>query len=404
MAHQRNALTAGIFILATIALVTTGIILIAGPSMFAVKRSYQARFPISVDLAGLRVGDDVRLGGSKLGSVTAIEIVTEEAEPHTIVRFAIPTRVRLKTDAQINVSASFTGLAQLNIPVIGSGPDATEKDVLAGRGGGLGAVLESMQRLAPKVDATITDVQLAVASVRSNTIPKFNSTLAAYERIGTRGVELIDHVQTKVDPAFERYNAVAENAALAAKNIGDLVGPNNGELRSSLTNVKELTAELKVKVPALVDRVAGITEKVAATLDRAGDMLEKFKDTGENAKVASATVRELVARNSGRIESIIVSSRASAENLRLASSEIRRSPWRLLYKPSKDEMLNQDLFNATREFAEGASQLADVATTLQGLRDSGTATEAELNTVLEQLEESFKQFKNVEKRLYDEVR
>jgi hypothetical protein len=66
--------------------------------------------------------------------------------------------------------------------------------------------------------------------------------------------------------------------------------------------------------------------------------------------------------------------------------------------------LNQDLFNATREFAEGAAQLADVATTLQGLRDSGTATEAEINTVLQQLDESFKQFKNVEKRLYDEVR
>jgi ABC-type transporter Mla subunit MlaD len=404
MANERNALKAGIFIMATIALVVTGIILIAGPSMFAVKRTYQAKFPISVDLAGLRVGDDVRLGGSKLGAVTGIDIVTDAPEPHTLVTFAIPTRVRLKTDAQVSVSASFTGLAQLNIPVIGSGPDATEKDILIGRGGGLNAVLENFQRIGPKVEATISEVQSVVTDVRTNTMPKVNTTLAAYEKVGTRGVELIDHVRTKVDPAFDQYNKVTENAAQAAKNIGDLVGPGNGELRSSLTNVRELTEDLKEKVPVLVDRIAGLTEKVATTLDRASDMLEKFKDTGENARVTSATIRELVARNSGRIESIIVSSRASAENLRLATSEIRRSPWRLLYKPSKDEMLNQDLFNATREFAEGAAQLADVATTLQGLRDSGTATEAEINTVLQQLEESFKQFKNVEKRLYDEVR
>ena len=156
MANERNALKAGIFILVTIALVVTGIVLIAGPSMFAVKRTYQAKFPLSVDLAGLRVGDDVRLGGSKLGSVTGIEIMTDDAEPHTLVTFAIPTRVRLRTDAQVSVSASFTGLAQLNIPVIGSGPEATEKDVLAGRGGGLNAVRENFQRIAPKVEAAIT--------------------------------------------------------------------------------------------------------------------------------------------------------------------------------------------------------------------------------------------------------
>lgn len=406
MAQERNALKAGTFILFTIALIVTGIVLIAGPDWFTPKRLYQAKFPLNVDLAGLRAGDDVRLGGSKLGSVVDIEVVTPEAgEPYTIVKFNMPTRIRLKTDAQVSVSASFTGLAQLNIPVVGLGADATDKDLLVGRGGGLNAVIETVQRLTPKVEETVDTVQTAISDIKSNTIPKVNSTLDAYKQVGDSGVELVAHVRSKVDPAVERYNNIAIQAERAAKNAGDLLGDgNDGQVKTTMNDVKAMVAELKTKVPALVDRISGLTEKVAGTLDRASDTLEKFKETAENARVATNNVREIIARNATRIDAIINSTRTSAENIRLATSEIRRSPWRLLYKPSKEEMLNQDLFNAAREFAEGASRLADTVDTLKGLKDSGTATDAEIQSMLNALNEAFEQFKNVEKRLYDEVK
>ena len=51
-----------------------------------------------------------------------------------------------------------------------------------------------------------------------------------------------------------------------------------------------------------------------------------------------------------RIISRIFSLKSSSDNLKGASAEIRRSPWRLLYHPGPGELDNLELYDAARQF------------------------------------------------------
>src|SRR5689334_21497939 len=76
MTRKRNALRAGIFIILSIVLAITVIIGIKGLDRLLdpVEKRY-ARFTLQDDLGGLRVGDDLRIGGFKVGQVREIEVV-----------------------------------------------------------------------------------------------------------------------------------------------------------------------------------------------------------------------------------------------------------------------------------------------------------------------------------------
>src|SRR3954451_19781071 len=84
MAKQRNNLKAGIFILVSVALIVTIILSITGLQRFIMpEQERTVSFRLSDDLGGLRVGDEVRLGGFKVGTVRDIEVRNDvkEARP-----------------------------------------------------------------------------------------------------------------------------------------------------------------------------------------------------------------------------------------------------------------------------------------------------------------------------------
>jgi hypothetical protein len=47
----------------------------------------------------------------------------------------------------------------------------------------------------------------------------------------------------------------------------------------------------------------------------------------------------------------------TSQQLKLASIEMRRSPWKLLYRPSADELEHELLYDAARAFAVAAADL-----------------------------------------------
>src|SRR5215212_6922222 len=108
MNKKRNALRAGIFIILSVVLAVTIIIGIKGLDRLLdpVDKRY-ARFTLQDDLGGLRVGDDVRIGGFKVGQVREIEVVPPSDprlgkstaasskpidQPQILVTFAVPKK------------------------------------------------------------------------------------------------------------------------------------------------------------------------------------------------------------------------------------------------------------------------------------------------------------------------
>ena len=101
---------------------------------------------------------------------------------------------------------------------------------------------------------------------------------------------------------------------------------------------------------------------------------------------------------------MIASLKETGDNLKFGTAEIRRSPWRLLYKPSAGEMANLNLYDAARQFADGAGDLSDAATALRDALNAGDASDTDLQKLIEKLDKSFANFSSVEADLWKKVR
>src|SRR4051794_2440559 len=98
MKKDRNALKSGIFIVLTIAAFIAVVIAIKGIETWSMPKELRAvSFSLQDDVGGLQVGDDVRLGGYKVGTVKEILIVgaaeePSKEQPRVRVIFSFPKR------------------------------------------------------------------------------------------------------------------------------------------------------------------------------------------------------------------------------------------------------------------------------------------------------------------------
>ena len=122
-----------------------------------------------------------------------------------------------------------------------------------------------------------------------------------------------------------------------------------------------------------------------------------------NAKDLSAGARSVIVGNRSRLDAIVASIKTTGDNLKAASSEIRRSPWRLLYKPGKGEMANLNLYDSARQFAEGANDMNDAATALRDALASKDVDGKQLQALVDKLDKSFSGFQKVEAQLWERV-
>src|SRR5687767_3570193 len=75
MSKDRNALRAGIFIVVSIGLIVGVILSIKGLRQFVEPTQTRlVSFKLSDDIGGLRIGDEVRIGGYKVGAIEKIDL------------------------------------------------------------------------------------------------------------------------------------------------------------------------------------------------------------------------------------------------------------------------------------------------------------------------------------------
>src|SRR5262249_26891415 len=157
MPNERNALKAGIFIIVSIALIIGIIIGIKGVGRFLEPMQHQSiTFKLTDDIGGLSPGDDVRVGGAKVGVVRGVEFENkDDGTHHIVVRFTIPQRFVLKKDAIVSIQSTVTGVSVLNFSSLGSGDALADGEMLTGRPSALAALFDT----APDIMAAVHDVR-----------------------------------------------------------------------------------------------------------------------------------------------------------------------------------------------------------------------------------------------------
>src|SRR5437879_4995805 len=161
---DRNALKSGLFILVTIAAIIAIIVAIKGLDRFSAPSDRRAvSFSLQDDVGGLQIGDDVRVGGYKVGVVKDIVVVGADrpntAEPVRIrVEFTFPRRFALHRDAVLRIQTGVTGPSCINFESLGIGEMLPTREELAGHASKLGETLALLTRLGDPVQNILNTV------------------------------------------------------------------------------------------------------------------------------------------------------------------------------------------------------------------------------------------------------
>lgn len=373
--NDRSAFKAGLFILASLVLLLAIVISIKGlATIFTPVVERMVRFSLTDDIGGLRLGDDVRLGGFKIGVVRSIEVfgTGEGQEPGILIGFTSPTKYPLRKNAHIAVQGTLTGSSWLNIDDLGSGDELSAGDELIGHPSATAELLASLSKSTPELEALVHDVHTV-------TVPSVNT-------------------------AIEKSHKMIDSIDGAAGELRDVLGDTKSDIRGTMKNINEITTTAKAKLPKVMDDADALLVKVTQTIDNAHGTLDDLKAAMANTKELTDSAKAVLLGNRGKLDGIIASLKSTSDNLKGASVEIRRSPWRLLYKPAPGEMENLNLFDAARQFAEGANSVDDAATSLRDASRDPSADPERVKKLLEQLNQSFTNFKAVEMKLWQAVK
>jgi ABC-type transporter Mla subunit MlaD len=387
---QRDAFRAGVFMLLSIVLILVMVVAIKGfARVFEPAQVRAARFSLRDDLGGLQVGDNLRVAGFTVGEIQSIRLVTNVQKPYVRVTFTMPKKYTLRTGARVVIGGTITGTSWLNFESLGSGSPLAPGYVLTGHPSGLSHALATVASLAPQIKAMVTQVRTTTVPLINADLTKLGATAGSVGAAATSATSVLNAVHGQIKPVVVKYDLAADKAAYALDQAGKLL---HSGRKGAVMNVNDATEEIKNAIPGL--------------LSQARADLDEVHTTFTNGTAATAQARKLLAANGDRISGMIRALHGASVNLKTFAVEIRHSPWRLLYKPSKKDIDNVEIYDAVREFDQAARHLqraADVLKT-QAANEKTPAQRARMHELMAHLNATFIKFQQVEARFWKAVK
>jgi ABC-type transporter Mla subunit MlaD len=156
-------------------------------------------------------------------------------------------------------------------------------------------------------------------------------------------------------------------------------------------NPESLFSQMREDIPAITEQILHILDKVDKSL--------------ETAQSAIANIEGYTADE--RIDKIVDNLNEISINLKLTTREVRRAPWKLLYKPGPREFKIQSLVDSAGAFAAGAENLDSTALRLQKLAekaDSEVQSDRDrIEAMIQELQTSFDRFQEAEKEFWEQL-
>ncbi|MHC4769980.1 MAG: MlaD family protein [Planctomycetota bacterium] len=355
--RTRNNVRAGIFVSVSILVAVSSIIVLtdAWRALFQPTHEYTVIYDVSDGVQNLKSGADVLIGGMLMGEVAEVAARTDQRAFEQIeVTLAISRDIQLYEGAEIAIGSAIIGdnawieVSSVGNPDLGEPHDRQFTGISAPiLGGLLGAVS------ADDTEAMVADFQGAARNVR----------------------ELTERVNTQDWPRWaDRVDVVTEWAAKAAGDF-DAVFQDGRDL---LAEYKKLVAENRPSIDAAIENIkvgTGDAKEVARRVrEETVDKVHNLLDTGQAGMDTASEVVGKVNRDydvwEPDIRDALAAARLSGQQLKLFATELRRSPWKLLYRPQREEYEHELLYEATRSFAMAASDLKAASESARRITDA----------------------------------
>ena len=423
---SRNNVLAGLFVLAALALVMVVIIVMSNlGDAFVKKHDYIVRFSILDGAEGLDSGAPVKLGGQRVGRVTAAKIHDSEisGEPDFVdVTIQIPTKYTLYSDADVQLLKpllgsgssiniiSLTGMETAGVRYQGPPQRLHNGDMILGRLGPPGflapsdyakfqAILARMDRITgdvePRINTIMDNAGAAVADVKA-------ITADAREKWPVWSQQLSD-VIARVEKGSQSFDSIITNL----KDVATAVKDGVEDARKLIDKGRAVVDDNRASIDAVVKNIKEVTERVNGEWStKVTTLLDQGHDAMESAKATAKDVELLVAKNKPQLEGIIADATLAAQQLKLATVEIRASPWRLLYQPTKKELENELLYNSVRQYSEAIGELRAASESLKAIADraqsgGSVVDQKTLDAMTAKLRTAFDKYQDQERAFLD---
>ena len=377
-----NSVRAGAFLITSAFVGLVVILILSKSALFTRKSDYQVRFTMDEGVAGLDAGAEVRVSGLKVGRVVRIEQRFEAEE--ILVHIQMNADITLFKDAQVIRSQPLLGnYSWLNFSNLGSkakGKLEPGETIDAKTSGGLLATIVGPQN-AGRTTEMFTNMVAFTASLDDFARVQYPKSV----------VPMLDDAATAVATLRKDYEGWRGDITSSLKDASLSMKKLDTSMDDAVVTVKE--ARLAMEHFREVN-----IKQIDALLTDAQEGTERFASAMENLDI------ELTARIPD-LRAMMWDLRQSATQVKLATMEVRRSPWKLLYRPSGDELARENLYESARAFAIASSDLRVTGETLRATVDDTperfSSDPKFRETLRTQVLQSVERYEIAQKRLFD---
>lgn len=409
---SRNNVLAGLLVLGAAGASLVVIALLGGWKDTFGKVRRTVVFDINEGVAGLKSGSEVRLGGLKVGQVDSVAPRMENDQV-TAMEVAIeidPKAAPLRKGVVAFLEQGLLGsISNLNFNSLGTGEPLSETDIIDGRiaAPGFLAAAGYGDEQKTKVQTIIDDAEATMKKVRSE-VEEFSTKrekwYSNFDVITDDGKKVMagaaSFVEKDLPNSRDRANAALDEAKGLFADGRALIAEHKASIAETIKNAeagtktfRELGDQLKNQTIKLVeDAVTDARTKTNSALDTANTML--------------SNVSSSVSENVPVVRSMMAKFRLTGDQLAATLAEVRRSPWRLVYRPDKRDYEFELLYDSARAYAQSVSELSSAAEALKGLSDGGrlTAGDKSVDALLKDLAASMAKFQEAEGEFMRQVK
>lgn len=344
----------GFFVFSGVAVFAVIAVLLAKFDPFAKSTHYVIQFSVRDGVYGISKGSEVRIGGLARGAVTMVTPVFNDTGHIT----SIDVGVDIDEDVQIYTNATVLRM----MPLLGS--TAWLNFISLGDGG---------VRLEPGSTIQAMPSNGLLASI----VGPMNATKA--DKIIDDFVEFSDFLAKVPDEYKTRIVPVLENASTIVADLRTDYSDWRVKVGSTLTSAQSTMSKLDISMtdvqgmlerngPKIDSTIANIDSAVMIgkdalthvnqeTLPLVDSALRKAESSVDSFGKSIEIVHDMLLTSSPDITEMLANLRTSAGQLKLATLEIRRSPWKILYQPNADQVAHENLYDSARSFAMAAGDL-----------------------------------------------
>ncbi|MGP1309061.1 MAG: MlaD family protein [Phycisphaerales bacterium] len=423
MARQRSDadnLRAGLFVIVALIAALVVVLILAGVGDKLKRRTrYIVYFPLGSDPAGLEIDSQVLVNGRPVGVVDDIDLELDPSNQRpdgTYFEILVDRKIRFYGEPTAYLNRPLLGAgATLTFPTIGavgSAPVAQAGSVFKGAiappsflaQAGYGPEQQAqVQDILTRGSSFARELEEMIREFREVTYPQFADIVSeADARLGG-WFDSGDRIVSNIDRTTERFPAIAESieqgvsdARGVVASAQGIVDENREGVRSTVDNAREATERFNTLV-------ADLQRDTKPTIDR---MLTDAQSAMQKARDAVERADTLLAESSPSLRRTVANARLASDQLKFTLEEVRRAPWRLLYRPDTRELEFELLYDAARIYAQSVSDLRDASASLEAASAGATGSASTLSArraeeLNEELNRAFSAYKEAERAFLD---